>query len=157
MWNWSIDKKGWGWKKTSISTSQDLNSVLETLAGSESGRELSPRPPVSSPALFQPVSYLIVRICHGPLYENEVKCSAFHMEMIFHSNANKTHFHKQGCALGLILKVRVFWTRKWPTVFNEKYITFTDIEVACHITGQVNYGIVSGNNLCMHRNNSLWR
>ena len=34
----------------------------------------------------------------GPLYENEVKCSAFHMEMFFHSNANKTHFHKQGCA-----------------------------------------------------------
>ena len=77
------------------------------------------------------------------------------MEMIFHSNANKTHFHKQGCALGLILKVRVFLTQKWPTVFNEKYITFTDIEVACHITGQVNYGIVSGNNLCMHHNNSL--
>ena len=36
------------------------------------------------------------------------------MEMIFHSHANKTHFHKKGCALGLILKVRVFGTRKWP-------------------------------------------
>ena len=34
-----------------------------------------------------------------PLFENEVKCSAFHMEMIF---------HKKGFALGLILKVRVF-------------------------------------------------
>ena len=51
---------------------------------------------------------------HGPLYQNEVKCSAFVMEMIFHSHANKTHFHKKGCALGLILKVRVFGTRKWP-------------------------------------------
>ena len=30
------------------------------------------------------------------------------MEMIFHSHANKTHFQKKGCALGLILKVRVF-------------------------------------------------
>ena len=50
----------------------------------------------------------------GPLYQNEVKCSAFEMEMIFHSHANKTHFHKKGCALGLILKVRVFGTRKWP-------------------------------------------
>ena len=50
----------------------------------------------------------------GPLYQNEVKCSAFDMEMIFHSHANKTHFHKKGCALGLILKVRVFGTRKWP-------------------------------------------
>ena len=34
--------------------------------------------------------------------------------MIFYSHANKTHFHKKGCALGLILKVRVFGTRKWP-------------------------------------------
>ena len=50
----------------------------------------------------------------GPLYKNEVRCSAFHMEMIFHSHANKTHFHKKGCALGLILKVRVFGTWKWP-------------------------------------------
>ena len=47
---------------------------------------------------------------------NEVKCSAFDMELIFHSRANKTHFHKKGCALGLILKVRVFGTRKWPIV-----------------------------------------
>ena len=39
-----------------------------------------------------------------PLYQNEVKC----METIFHSHANSTHFHKKGCALGLILKVRVF-------------------------------------------------
>ena len=31
---------------------------------------------------------------------------AFDMEMIFHSHTNKTHFHKKGCALGLILKVR---------------------------------------------------
>ena len=43
----------------------------------------------------------------GPRYQNEVKCSAFDMEMIFHSHANKTHFHKKGCALGLILKARV--------------------------------------------------
>ena len=53
----------------------------------------------------------------GPLYQNEVKtvqCSAFEMEMIFHSHANKTRFHKKG-ALGLTLKVRVFGTRRWPT------------------------------------------
>ena len=53
----------------------------------------------------------------GPLYQNEVKCSAFDVEMIFHSHANKTQFHKKGCALGLILKVRVFGTRKWPTIY----------------------------------------
>ena len=53
----------------------------------------------------------------GPLYQNEVKCPAFDVEMIFHSHANKTQFHKKGCALGLILKVRVFGTRKWPTIY----------------------------------------
>ena len=58
----------------------------------------------------------------GPLYENEVKHSTFDMKMIFHSQANKTHFHKKGCALGLILKVRVFGIRKWPIrhFINEK-------------------------------------
>ena len=29
----------------------------------------------------------------GPLYQNEVKCSAFDMKMTLHSHANKTHFH----------------------------------------------------------------
>ena len=48
------------------------------------------------------------------LNQNEVKCSAFDMKMSFHSHANKTHFHKKGCALGLILKVRVLGTQKWP-------------------------------------------
>ena len=42
----------------------------------------------------------------GPLYQNEVKCSAFDVEMIFHS-------HRKGCVLNLILKVRVFGIRKW--------------------------------------------
>ena len=40
----------------------------------------------------------------GPLYQNEVKCSASH--------ANKPHFHINGFALSLILNVRVFGTRK---------------------------------------------
>ena len=48
------------------------------------------------------------------LNQNEVKCSAFDMKMSFHSHANKTHFHKKGCALGLLLKVRVLGTKKWP-------------------------------------------
>ena len=49
------------------------------------------------------------RVPPGPLFQNEGRCSAFDMEIISHSHANKTHFHKKGCALGLILKVRVFW------------------------------------------------
>ena len=40
----------------------------------------------------------------GPLYQNEVKCSAFDVEMIFHSHANKLIFHMKGCALGLVWK-----------------------------------------------------
>ena len=36
------------------------------------------------------------------------------MEIIVDSHANKTHFHKKGCAPSLILKVRVFGTRKRP-------------------------------------------
>ena len=50
----------------------------------------------------------------GPLFQNEGRGSAFDMEIIFHSHANKTHFHKKGCAPSLILKLRVFGTRKWP-------------------------------------------
>ena len=40
---------------------------------------------------------------HGPLFQNEGRCSAFDMEtIIFHSHAN---FHKKGCTS----------SRKWPT------------------------------------------
>ena len=53
----------------------------------------------------------------GPLYQNEVKCPASGREMIFDSHANKTHFHKKGCALDLFLKLRGFGTRKWPIEF----------------------------------------
>ena len=52
----------------------------------------------------------------GLLFQNEGRCSAFDMEISFHSHANKTHFHKKGCAPSLILKVRVFGTRKWLIV-----------------------------------------
>ena len=41
----------------------------------------------------------------GPLYQNEVKYSAFDKEIFT---------RKVDCALGLILKVTVFGTRKWP-------------------------------------------
>ena len=41
--------------------------------------------------------------------------------MIFHSHANQAHFQKKGCALGLILKVRVFGTRKWPIPHTRNY------------------------------------
>ena len=46
------------------------------------------------------------------VYRNEVKCSAFDMENDFSFHANKlTPFYNKGCALSLILKVRVFAAR----------------------------------------------
>ena len=34
----------------------------------------------------------------------------------FYYHANKTHVHKKGFALRLVLRVRVFGTPKWPIV-----------------------------------------
>ena len=48
------------------------------------------------------------------LYQNEVKCSAFDMEMI-HSHGNKL-ISTRKVAAGVIVKVRVFKTRKWPII-----------------------------------------
>ena len=36
--------------------------------------------------------------------------------MSFNYDANKTHFHNKGFALSLVLKVKLFGTRKWPIV-----------------------------------------
>ena len=47
-----------------------------------------------------------------PLFQSEAECEAIDMEMIFYSHTNKTHFHKKGFALSLVLKVRIFGTRK---------------------------------------------
>ena len=48
--------------------------------------------------------------------QGEAKCEAIDMKMIFNYDANKTHFHNKGFALSLVLKVRVFGTRKWPNL-----------------------------------------
>ena len=61
-----------------------------------------------------------------PLLQNEGRCSAFDMKMIYHSPANKTHFHKKGCAPSLILKLKVCGTRKWPFGFQKK-LTDSDL------------------------------
>ena len=67
----------------------------------------------------------------GPLYQNEVKCSAFDMKMIFHSHANKPHFHKKGSTPGLILKMRAFGTRKWPVEL-DIFAWSSDAELRAH-------------------------
>ena len=41
-------------------------------------------------------------------FQSEVKYEAIDVKMVFYSDADKTHFHKKGFALSLVLKVRVF-------------------------------------------------
>ena len=63
-----------------------------------------------------------VWICHKPnrpfpnffkpLPEREAWCTTIHMKMTFHSLANLTHFHMNGCAVGLALMERLRSTRK---------------------------------------------
>ena len=50
------------------------------------------------------------------------------MEIIFHSHANETRFHEKGCAPSLILKVRVFGTRKWPIQVPKKFANIRRIK-----------------------------
>ena len=73
----------------------------------------------------QSCQWAISKFLQAP-YQNEVKCSAFDVQMIFHSHANKTHFCKKGCPLGLILKVRVFGIRQWPTAFDTGVASSTE-------------------------------
>ena len=42
----------------------------------------------------------------------EAKCETIDMKIIFYSHVNKTHLHKKGMALSLVLKVRVLGARK---------------------------------------------
>ena len=37
------------------------------------------------------------------------------MKMSFYFHSNTTHFHKKNSAISVVLKVRVFRPRKWPT------------------------------------------
>ena len=53
------------------------------------------------------------------------------MEMIFHSYADKTRFHKKGCALGPVVKVRGFETRKWSISSlktSQNMLTFVEVK-----------------------------
>ena len=52
------------------------------------------------------------RSCPKPLFQSEAKCEAIDMKAIFYYHASKTHFHKKVFVLSLVLKGRVFGTRK---------------------------------------------
>ena len=47
--------------------------------------------------------------CPKPQFQSEAKCKAIDM----YSPANKTHFHKKGFALSLVLKRKRFGNRRW--------------------------------------------
>ena len=49
-----------------------------------------------------------------------ISFEAIDVKMIFYSLVNKTHFHKKGFALRLVLKGRIFGFRKWPIAFSHE-------------------------------------
>ena len=91
------------------------------------------------------------RISRGIWASQKGRCSAFDMEIIFHCHANKTHFHKKGCVPSLILKVRVFGTRKWPIaqgcclltcITSSEFITNT--KLVCHFNDRLFSAVATG-------------
>ena len=50
----------------------------------------------------------------GPLYQNEVRCLTFLVEMNFICMRMKNHFHIKGWAPNIVLIQRPGGTRKWP-------------------------------------------
>ena len=59
--------------------------------------------------------------CLKPQFQCEAKCETIDVKIFFYSHSNKTHLHKKGFALSLVLKVRVLGTREWPSTINLAY------------------------------------
>ena len=53
----------------------------------------------------------MVEFCYNGMW-------AIGMKIIYYSHTNKTHFHTEGFAPSVVLKVRDFGTRKWPVHFS---------------------------------------
>ena len=68
-------------------------------------------------------------------FQNEAKCETFVVEMSFNYDANKTHFHNKGFALSLVLKVKLFGTRKWPNSNCHRQTSF-QCSHAKHVTSR---------------------
>ena len=79
---------------------------------------------VSAPSANRPFAR-----CPKPLFQSEAKCEAIDTTMTFYSRANKIHFHKKSFTVSLVLKVRVFETRK-------RHITSCDGPPACVMTDE---------------------
>ena len=59
----------------------------------------------------------LFRVPPGPLYQNEVKCSALDMEVIFYSHANKTHFQFTRQAVHLASLSKWGGPFRWESIF----------------------------------------
>ena len=64
--------------------------------------------------------------CPKLLLKSEATHKAIDMKMFFYFYfyANKTHFHKKGFALSLVLKVRIFGTRNSLQFFSSDRLVF---------------------------------
>ena len=63
------------------------------------------------------LSYRPFPSCKKSYFQNEAKCETFVVKMSFICIIIENHFHINGFALSLVLKVRFFGTRKWPIEF----------------------------------------
>ena len=62
-------------------------------------------------------------------FQNEAKCEIFVVKMSFICIIIKNHFHINGFALSLALKVRFFGTRKWPIKVTPALLYFSEESV----------------------------
>ena len=67
-------------------------------------------------------------------FQNEAKCETFVVKMSFICIIIKNHFHINGFALSLALKVRFFGTRKWPIQIDIKIEFFLLVEIIFLLT-----------------------
>ena len=66
------------------------------------------------------ISYRPFSSCLEPPSQSEAKCESIDKKMILYSHATATHFHKKGFALSLVLKTRVFGSRKRPITIRKQ-------------------------------------
>ena len=75
--------------------------------------------------------------CLKLLFQSEAKCEAIDMITILYSHANKIHFHEKGFVLSLVLKVRVFESRKRLFLIGNQRVRAASFRSNFHFLSQV--------------------
>ena len=75
--------------------------------------------------------------CLKLLFQSEAKCEAIDMITILYSRANKIHFREKGFALSLVLKVRVFESRKCLFLIGNQRVRAASLRSNFHFLSQV--------------------